>query len=187
MQTAAKIAVAACCLVVALPALAVHKCTDAKTGAVRYSDAPCQGAEKGARVAAQATAGGPASGYRPTGQPALPMKTAADFNRELRDEELMRTPPPKRQSLESPVNRAAAASPVRPSPARSGPMGGVYAQVASDAIDRYKIAERQGTYMDQCVQAGFVAAAMLQAKMETEYAQWLQVRDLRCSLAGIRP
>lgn len=39
-------------------------------------------------------------------------------------------------------------------------------KVASDAVEQYRIAERQGDKMQICVQAGLVSAAYLQAKDE---------------------
>lgn len=58
-------------------------------------------------------------------------------------------------------------------------------QVAEDAVNQYYIAQRNGTAMDRCVQAGLVAAAWLQAENEPKYQQWKQVEAADCEDAGI--
>lgn len=54
----------------------------------------------------------------------------------------------------------------------------------NDARDRYTIAKRGGTAMDACVQAGVVAAALLQAKRGDEYARWKAVQQADCQRAA---
>lgn len=54
-------------------------------------------------------------------------------------------------------------------------MEDVKKQVALDAETQYEIAERNGNRTDKCVQAGFVAAAYLQAQDERNYARWKQI------------
>lgn len=58
-------------------------------------------------------------------------------------------------------------------------------KVASDAVDQYRIAEREGDKMQICAQAGMVAAAFLQAKNESEYDQWKATEHAKCKLAGV--
>lgn len=65
------------------------------------------------------------------------------------------------------------------------PLGGIYAQVASDAIDQYNIAKKQGDAMQICVQAGMVTAALLQAKDEEHYNQWKKIEKADCRRAGV--
>lgn len=59
-------------------------------------------------------------------------------------------------------------------------------KVAADAEARYQIAKRNGTKMDVCVQAGFVAAAYLQAKNETGYQRWKGTEKNDCEVAGLK-
>lgn len=59
--------------------------------------------------------------------------------------------------------------------------------VAADAVAEYGIAQRNGNNIDQCVQAGIVAAAYLQANDEKNYAHWKGMRDRDCGEAGIPP
>ncbi len=61
----------------------------------------------------------------------------------------------------------------------------IYQQVASDAVQQYEIAKRNGSKMDACVHAGIVAAAYLQAKNEMSYQQWKRIESTDCSSAGI--
>jgi hypothetical protein len=63
--------------------------------------------------------------------------------------------------------------------------GGLENKVASDAEAEYRIAKRNGTAMDACVHAGFVAAAYLQAKDETDYRQWKTIEASDCAAAGL--
>ncbi len=58
-------------------------------------------------------------------------------------------------------------------------------KVAEDAVTQYQIAERNGTKIDICVQAGMVSAAWLQAKNEQEYANWKAVQTQKCKAAGM--
>lgn len=53
-------------------------------------------------------------------------------------------------------------------------------KVASDAVDQYNMAKRQGDKTQICVQAGFVSAAYLQAKDETNYTKWKSVEKSDC-------
>ena len=61
----------------------------------------------------------------------------------------------------------------------------VHNDVAKDAIDQYEMAKRNGTKSEICVQAGFVAAAYLQAKNEPEYARWQTIKKTDCRAAGL--
>lgn len=58
-------------------------------------------------------------------------------------------------------------------------------QVATDAVDRYQIAKREGNAIQVCVQAGFVSAAYLQAKDEANYRQWKETESNDCQRAGL--
>jgi|ERR1035437_219781 hypothetical protein len=58
-------------------------------------------------------------------------------------------------------------------------------KVASDAVEQYRIAERQGDKMQICVQAGFVSAAYLQAKDEANYRTWKETEKQTCAAAGL--
>ncbi len=64
-------------------------------------------------------------------------------------------------------------------------MDDIYAKVASDAVDQYHIAERQGDKIQICVQAGMVSAAYLQAKNESSYRNWKEIEKIDCRQAGI--
>jgi hypothetical protein len=63
-------------------------------------------------------------------------------------------------------------------------MQGIENQVAADAVEEYRIAERQGDRMQICVQAGLVSAAFLQAKDESNYRNWKGTEKQRCTAAG---
>jgi len=63
--------------------------------------------------------------------------------------------------------------------------GGLENKVASDAVQEYEIAKRNGTAMDACVHAGLVAAAYLQAKDESNYQQWKATERADCAAAGL--
>jgi hypothetical protein len=65
-------------------------------------------------------------------------------------------------------------------------MADIEKQVCADAIEQYEIAVRQGDKIQIAVQAGFVSAAMLQAKDEEGYRKWKAVQDLAEKDAGIR-
>ncbi len=54
-------------------------------------------------------------------------------------------------------------------------------QVASDSVDQYNIAKRNGNKVDMCVHAGLVAAAYMQAKDEANYNQWRQTETTDCA------
>lgn len=62
---------------------------------------------------------------------------------------------------------------------------GIHDQVAADAVKQYKIAKRNGSAMDACVQAGLVTAAYLQAKDESSYQLWKITESTDCARAGI--
>lgn len=64
-------------------------------------------------------------------------------------------------------------------------MADIHSQVASDAVQQYEIAKRQGDRIQICVQAGLVSAAYLQAKDEPNYQRWKQTESEDCKLAGI--
>jgi protein involved in sex pheromone biosynthesis len=57
-------------------------------------------------------------------------------------------------------------------------------QVAKDAEEQYRIAKESGSAMDAYVQAGFVAAAYLQAKDEVNYKKWKEIEKKEGELAG---
>lgn len=57
--------------------------------------------------------------------------------------------------------------------------------MASDAVTQYEIAKRSGSAIDACVQAGFVSAAYLQAKDESNYQRWKGTEKIDCLAAGI--
>ena len=58
-------------------------------------------------------------------------------------------------------------------------------QVAMDSVTQYNITKQSGTAMDQCVHAGMVAAAYLQAKDQSSYATWKSVEGRDCDAAGV--
>ena len=58
-------------------------------------------------------------------------------------------------------------------------------QVAADVVQQYGIAQRNGTAMDRCVQAGMVIAAFLQAQDEANYQQWKTIEKSDCRSAGL--
>jgi hypothetical protein len=58
-------------------------------------------------------------------------------------------------------------------------------KVASDYVQQYEMAKRNGSPMDVCVLAGFVSAAYLQAKDEPNYAKWKQIERTDCAKAGV--
>lgn len=53
--------------------------------------------------------------------------------------------------------------------------------VASDAVEQYNIAKRQGDKTQICVQAQLVSAAYLQAKDEANYTKWKTVEKSDCA------
>lgn len=58
-------------------------------------------------------------------------------------------------------------------------------QVATDAVNQYQIAKRQGDLIPLCVQAGMVSAAYLQAKDEPNYREWKETESYDCERAGV--
>jgi len=64
-------------------------------------------------------------------------------------------------------------------------MNRIETKVAADAVAQYEIAKRQGDPIQTCVQAGFVSAAYLQAKDESNYQVWKQTQKTDCRAAGI--
>jgi hypothetical protein len=58
-------------------------------------------------------------------------------------------------------------------------------QVATDALNQYQIAKREGNAMQVCVQAGLVSAAYLQAKDESNYRVWKETEGADCRRAGV--
>ena len=58
-------------------------------------------------------------------------------------------------------------------------------QVAKDAEEAYYTASRQGNKIQICVQAGYAAAAHLQAKNRHFYNQWKNKEERDCEAAGI--
>jgi len=58
-------------------------------------------------------------------------------------------------------------------------------QVAQDAVAQYNITKQSGTAIDQCVHAGMVAAAYLQAKDQSSYATWKATERQDCAAAGV--
>lgn len=57
-------------------------------------------------------------------------------------------------------------------------------QFAQDAVQKYEIAKRNGSPMDACVAAAFVASVFLQLKDEASYAAWKATEEEDCALAG---
>jgi hypothetical protein len=64
-------------------------------------------------------------------------------------------------------------------------MARIEQSVADDAVKQYDIAKREGDAMQVCVQAGFVAAAYLQAKEEGSYERWKGTEKADCRRAGV--
>lgn len=62
----------------------------------------------------------------------------------------------------------------------------IHLQVASDALDQYKIAKKQGDPITICVQAGMVSAALLQGKFEDQYIKMKKIEESDCRAAGLR-
>ncbi len=58
-------------------------------------------------------------------------------------------------------------------------------KVATDAVQQYNIAKRQGDPVQICVQAGLVSAAYLQAKDEANYQVWKATERNDCRRAGM--
>lgn len=73
-----------------------------------------------------------------------------------------------------------------PSPEEvSNAIDDIKVKVATDAETRYEMAKSSGTLIDQCVQAGAVAAAWMQAHDDEKYASWKQVELADCKRAGV--
>ena len=64
-------------------------------------------------------------------------------------------------------------------------MDDIYGKVANDAVQQYTITVQSGGPIDRCVQAGFVAAAYLQAQDQANYANWKAIEANDCAAAGI--
>lgn len=62
---------------------------------------------------------------------------------------------------------------------------GNYNQVLADVVKKYNITKGNGSVMDICVQAGFVAAAYLHEKDESNYKKWKQIEEDDCAKAGL--
>jgi hypothetical protein len=78
---------------------------------------------------------------------------------------------------------AASAAAARP---RLDPLRGIYAKVATDAVEQYEMVQRnKGSAMDLCAQAGLVSAAYLQAKDEEHYRTWKATEKKHCASAGV--
>jgi len=60
-------------------------------------------------------------------------------------------------------------------------------KVASDAIEQYNSAKRDGRPIDLCVHARVVASAYLQAKDEERYKIWKETEATDCGAVGMRP
>ncbi len=58
-------------------------------------------------------------------------------------------------------------------------------QVATDAVEQYEIAKKNGTAMDAYVAAGMVTAAYLQAKDEENYKKWKVIEKDEAKRAGV--
>lgn len=61
----------------------------------------------------------------------------------------------------------------------------IFDDVARDQVAQYQISKRKGDAIQICVQAGMVVAAYLQAKDESEYRRWVDVRTSDCKRAGV--
>jgi hypothetical protein len=59
-------------------------------------------------------------------------------------------------------------------------MKDIHDQVATDSVEQYRIAKRNGDAVDACVHAGLVAAAYLQAKDEASYQKWKDIERSDC-------
>ena len=58
-------------------------------------------------------------------------------------------------------------------------------KVAADAEAQYELADKHGTAIDKCVQAGLASAAYLQAQNEDKYRHWKAIEGLACVNAGV--
>lgn len=59
-------------------------------------------------------------------------------------------------------------------------------QIAADIAAQYGIAQRNGTAVDRCVQAGAAALAFMQAQNEAAYNKWKRIEESECTTAGLR-
>lgn len=64
-------------------------------------------------------------------------------------------------------------------------MNKIETQVATESVEQYNIAKRQGDAIQICVQAGMVSAAYLQAKDESNYQTWKATEGEDCKAAGV--
>ena len=64
-------------------------------------------------------------------------------------------------------------------------MDKIHDKAASDVVEQYEIAKRQGDKMMICAQASVVSAVYLQAKDEAKYNEWKAVEKTDCKAAGI--
>lgn len=64
-------------------------------------------------------------------------------------------------------------------------MEDIKAKVVEDAVNQYRIAERQGNKIQICVQAMQVSAAYLQAQNEASYNNWKEIEKMDCVRAGM--
>lgn len=64
-------------------------------------------------------------------------------------------------------------------------MDKVHNKAASDVVEQYEIAKRQGDKMMICAQASVVSAVYLQAKDEAKYNEWKEIEKADCKAAGI--
>lgn len=53
-------------------------------------------------------------------------------------------------------------------------------QVVTDAVEQFNIASKHGNATDVCVHAGLVKAALMQAKMAKEFAEWNEIEKNAC-------
>jgi len=58
-------------------------------------------------------------------------------------------------------------------------------EVVKEALAQYEIAQRSNDPIQVCVHAGFVSAAYMQAKDESNYQQWLATEKRECKTAGV--
>ncbi len=65
-------------------------------------------------------------------------------------------------------------------------MNSISRDVAADAVAQYRMVEKTGSNMDRCVQAGYVAAAYLQAKDQKNYDNWHWIEKSACMSAGVQ-
>jgi competence protein ComGC len=61
----------------------------------------------------------------------------------------------------------------------------LHLQTARDFEQQYQAVQRNGTRMDRCVRAGFVAEAYLQANDDTNFTKWQEIKAADCRAAGL--